>query len=303
MTSNHQRRRGFLFCGILLTVAAVQGLAGNNLKHIDQLLPGSGLVGGGTGPSVTVGIAAGGVTSGHVKDGTLQTADFAAGTLDALRGAPGPQGPQGPSGPQGPMGLRGQAGHDALVAGPGPGGSLSEIATDGTPAPGGGTFSGPWVLAVNSRGQSLFSASAGNPTQDLDRDGVPDDLALFFFNGRQIDRLIRIGDAMPDGSIVRSVSQYDSQSVTLTDLGQIYVTVVVDGYIPNRPGRMRALYGWDGTRWFTIVGKGTKISDGRLLAHTFNLRLQSPHGLLFKADVYDPVGVWLGTSSLAYEAP
>lgn len=50
----------------------------------------------------------------------------------------GPMGPRGPQGPIGPAGPPGSAGADALVAGPSPGGSLSEIAADGAPAPGGG---------------------------------------------------------------------------------------------------------------------------------------------------------------------
>ncbi len=67
-------------------------------------------------------IKRGAVESKHVKDHTLQSADFAAGVLPDAGGggAAGPMGPQGPVGPLGPEGAPGEQGQqgDPGVIGP-----------------------------------------------------------------------------------------------------------------------------------------------------------------------------------------
>ena len=84
-------------------------VAQSTLSPIKQLLAGSGLVGGGTGPTVTLGIGPGLVTSSHVQDGSLQVSDLSSAARTALQGAQGPAGPAGPQGPQGIPGLPGPA--------------------------------------------------------------------------------------------------------------------------------------------------------------------------------------------------
>lgn len=79
-------------------------------KPIKRITPGEGLTGGGTGPTVTLGLATGSVTGNHVQDGTLEVRHLSAAAQAALRGAVGPQGPQGEAGPQGPQGVAGATG-------------------------------------------------------------------------------------------------------------------------------------------------------------------------------------------------
>jgi hypothetical protein len=97
----------------LIAGATLPTVAQTRLKTITQVLVGAGLTGGGTGPTVSVGLASGGVNSSHVADGSLQVADFSANAQEALRGPQGPKGDTGAQGPIGPTGATGPAGAPA----------------------------------------------------------------------------------------------------------------------------------------------------------------------------------------------
>jgi hypothetical protein len=105
------RFRRYTLSGAAVALVLATGVAAQStLSPIKQLLAGSGLVGGGPGPTVTIGIGPGLVTGSHVQDGTLQVADLAPAAQTALKGAQGPVGPAGSQGPQGVPGPQGPAG-------------------------------------------------------------------------------------------------------------------------------------------------------------------------------------------------
>jgi hypothetical protein len=81
-----KKRTGFVVAGLVLFTLAMAQSAGEPIK---RLLAGSGLMGGGPGPSVTVAIAPGGVTSEHIQDGTIELNDISGDAQDALRGSGG----------------------------------------------------------------------------------------------------------------------------------------------------------------------------------------------------------------------
>lgn len=105
----------------LLAGATLPTIAQSRLMNITQIKTASGLSGGGTGPTVSVGIAGSAVTSAHVQDGALQLADFATATRDGLRGPAGPagatgaQGTTGATGPTGSAGPKGDAGSQGIA--------------------------------------------------------------------------------------------------------------------------------------------------------------------------------------------
>src|SRR5690242_12796375 len=84
--------------------ATVSAAARVREKPIKRLTPGKGLSGGGTGPTVTVEIAPGGITGAHVQQGTLGAEHLSSVAREFLRGAVGPQGPAGPQGLKGDTG-------------------------------------------------------------------------------------------------------------------------------------------------------------------------------------------------------
>jgi hypothetical protein len=64
-------------------------------------------------------IASNAITSKHVKNGTLQTADLSKAAQAALRGAKGDRGATGPTGPSGPAGPAGSQGPQGPTGPPG----------------------------------------------------------------------------------------------------------------------------------------------------------------------------------------
>jgi Collagen triple helix repeat (20 copies) len=111
----------FLVAGGSLVLVAT-GATGTRLKAITWLKLGTGLTGGGTGPTTTVGIAPGGVG----------LAQISAAAQTALKGAQGPQGPAGAQGPQGPKGDTGTAGATGLQ---GPKGDIGPAGPKGDTGP------------------------------------------------------------------------------------------------------------------------------------------------------------------------
>lgn len=121
-----------------LVLAGTLSESAPKLKAITQLIPGAGLAGGGTGPTSRIELAAGGITSAHIADGTVKPEDLnltVARELGALV-SPGPQGPRGDTGlpgergPQGPTGELGQRGERGE---PGPQGLAGEKGERGAP--------------------------------------------------------------------------------------------------------------------------------------------------------------------------
>jgi hypothetical protein len=103
------------------------------------------------------------VTSGQIKDRTIQVRDLSPQAVRALRGTRGPQGPEGPPGPAGPQGPQGNPGP---AGAPGPAGrSATDVYTrtlDSAAQAGGGSFvnlfCGPGEVAVTGgvRTASIF---------------------------------------------------------------------------------------------------------------------------------------------------
>ena len=89
---------------LALTSAAVTA---PKLKPVKQVNATNGLTGSGTGPTVNLGVAPGGITSNHIQDGTLDTGDFSLAARTALKGD---KGDTGLTGPPGMMGLQGVPG-------------------------------------------------------------------------------------------------------------------------------------------------------------------------------------------------
>jgi hypothetical protein len=83
---------------------------GPRLKYITQILVGPGLVGGGTGPKTTIGIARWGITSDQIRPGSLRLESFDPTDRVLLRGDPGIPGPAGPQGEKGEIGSQGNLG-------------------------------------------------------------------------------------------------------------------------------------------------------------------------------------------------
>jgi hypothetical protein len=81
-----QKRAWFVGAGLVVFSLALAQSAGEPIK---RLIAGSGLIGGGSGPSTTVAIAPDGVTSEHIQDGTIQLDDISSDAQSSLRGSPG----------------------------------------------------------------------------------------------------------------------------------------------------------------------------------------------------------------------
>jgi Collagen triple helix repeat (20 copies) len=80
------------------------------LQPITQVLAGSGLAGGGTGPTVKLSIPPGSLNGSQIQAGSLRLANLDPAARQSLRGDPGPRGPAGPkgeTGPRGPVGPKG----------------------------------------------------------------------------------------------------------------------------------------------------------------------------------------------------
>lgn len=121
--------------GSAVAFAAVPGVATSILAPITQLKPGAGLIGGGTGPTTTLSVGNGMITSAHLRDGSLLIGDFAAATKDTLRGATGATGKTGPAGPKGDPGTLGAAGSPGAKGDPGERGADGAAGAQGAQGP------------------------------------------------------------------------------------------------------------------------------------------------------------------------
>lgn len=179
----------------------------------------------------------------------------------------------------------------ALAEGPGPDGTLTELARPGLAAPGGGTFSGVTLDITVTNGRGVWAFTAGvSATQG-------DSTAVFVATQQGTTRLAGAGDLMPDGSTL------DAFMVPLlvSDTGRIYIAArtalpYVDG-VSDTVG----IYGWDGSQWFTVVGRGSQTADGKPVYGPLEYVIsQAPASLvrvLGPRAIGIPVQVWNGTVS------
>lgn len=254
-----------------LSVLAVLGIATTaptapRRKAINFIAAKNGLFGSGTGPTRTLGIKNGGVTTTHVMDGTLTEADFAPGTLG--------------------------------TDGPGPGGTRSELVRVGAPAVGGGTFvGGASVLAVNRASQVLFKAEI-----DTDGNTATDEEGLYLASPTGTVRLLKTGDVV-NGMTVAGISGSQTHRNILTDTGKAFLRLDVASYIPNNTREMTALVGFSNNQFFTIIGAGSQTQNGLLLSGANDLALLSPNRLVFKSTLFAATGgtTELGESVQVYE--
>ncbi|MFN3650039.1 MAG: hypothetical protein ACK47B_10715 [Armatimonadota bacterium] len=261
-----------------LFVASGVAVAGPGRKPLMQVIAGAGLSGGGSGPKAKISLAANGVTSQHVQDGSIHADDLASSIRTELRGPAGPEGPvgpagttgpagpvgeRGPAGPQGPTGPRGPEGESGLAPGPGMGGTLSEFARALTPAPGGGQYynGASSVMVGNRRGDLAFVTRV-----DLDLNGTADCTSLFVANDRTTKLVVRTGEPIPIlGDTINSIA-----GVVLADNGYAYWHTA------------DAVYGWNGSRVFHVLPPGSKTSDGKDISHIESLTLLPPNRLTFR---------------------
>jgi hypothetical protein len=291
-------------CGgaLLLTLLASSSHTAPRRRAVDRVIAQSGLTGGGTGPTVRLDVAQGGITTGHVQDGTLGPEDFSEAARAALRGETGPGGPQGPGGtqgapgPQGPQGPQGPPGENARSDGPPEGSLLTFLAQSGSPAPGGGTFllyspratTISAIVRINRVGQVLFAAPI-----DTDADLAPDFEGLFLASPTGMVRILRTGETLPDGSICKSLrGSFDflPANFLLTDSGKVYLTAGVASYVPGLTRDVAALYGWENGHLFTIIGRTTRTPAGNFLTGAGNLELLPPNHIVFRASEFTPAG-------------
>lgn len=113
--------------GVLCCIGV--GVSAVSLKSITWITPGAGLTGGGTGPTVTVGIAPGGV-------GLTQISSDAKTALKGAQGPVGPAGPQGVKGDTGPKGPPGPTAQSTVLHGTPPFANLNPGTTAETSVPG-----------------------------------------------------------------------------------------------------------------------------------------------------------------------
>ncbi len=131
-------------------------------------------------------VAKSAIRSKHVKDGTLQPADFASTVRggEAAAGATGPQGPQGPQGPAGQQGQQGQQGPEGPQGARGEAGisAFEESIPSGTTVT--GSFGHQQPLATGK--QVTFHVSLPVPAPEaLSNDRV--NFAAFGPGGSELD--------------------------------------------------------------------------------------------------------------------
>lgn len=117
-------------------------------RNITLIRTPSGLTGGGTGPTVTLGIATGGVGSPQILDGSVGVLDIAPEAKAQLKGDKGDKGDTGAKGDKGDQGDKGDRGDKGDQGNPGPQ-CPSCSASKTFNAQFGATVVGPEILTVN----------------------------------------------------------------------------------------------------------------------------------------------------------
>ena len=172
----------------------------------------------------------------------------------------------------------------------GPDGSVTSVAFDGDPAPGGGRFDGQFFSfhTVNDSGTVAFIASAP---------GTEAGSSLFVAYGPADGPLVRVisfGDSVPGSDAVVSGFLPPSRVDAAGDLA--IPAFLSDGTV--------VLLGWDGTSLFRVAGPGDLLPTGRVIE---SIILGDPGRLL--APLLDDAGqvnfgaVTSGGTAELYEAP
>ena len=132
-------------------------------------------------------------------------------------------------------------------------GSLSVVALDGDPAPGGGHLDGRFLSfhTLNDAGTAAFLAAAPDTPGGTS-------LVLYYGGGAAgaLRRVIGVGDLIPGTSVAVSGFQPPSR---VDDAGGVAVPVF-------QPDGTALLLGYDGSRLFRVAGPGDVLPSGRSIA-------------------------------------
>ncbi len=233
-------------------------------------------------------------------------------------GAKGGTGAQGPKGDTGDTGPQGPAGESAITDGPGSGGTTTEFARRGTPAPGGGLFYGGGIggdllprSVGNRRGELLFATGV-----DVNSDGAwvngVDTVGLFLAGPNGMVRIAHTGMEMPGGGVfevfpgleegqgLNAVRQ--GVSLLLTDTGGVYFVV----YTTDGVASERCLFGWKDGQLFPIKGRSATTVDGLPIGDVADVQILSPNRVGYRARVASSAlgqGFTSYIGSFVYETP